>query len=153
MTEDHGDPIVLILDAPPGVNKLYRPVRTKTGARMIKSDVGRRWADYAVYQIRLQRGDAMIPYKFHAIITLPKKRADADAFTKEIFDACQAGGAIVNDAYNEGYTVQIDPDRPKGSVRIDLMPTGEKVTDRAKKVLKKLQRQTSLFGQTEGEKE
>lgn len=138
------DPIVLILQQPPGVNKLYRPIRTRAGSRMIKSEVARGWADRAAYDVRLQRGGRTLPYRFHALITLSEKRSDTDAFVKELFDACQNGGAIVNDAYNEGFTVEIDRDRPAGSVRVDLMPTSEKKPVKGKDLLKKLQDQPTL---------
>lgn len=112
--------IILRLELPPGVNKLYRPIRTKRGARMIKGDAAREWANRAQYDVRLQRCGVTLPYRFRALIVLPESAFDADAPTKELLDACQHGGAIVNDRYNRGYAVEIDETLPPGVVHIEL---------------------------------
>lgn len=112
--------ISLRLDMPPGVNTLYRPIRTKRGARMIKGDAAREWANRASYDVRLQRCGVTLPYRFRALIVLPETAFDADAPVKQLLDACQAGGAIINDRHNRGFAVEVDETLPPGVVHIEL---------------------------------
>lgn len=136
--------IILVLDMPPGVNKLYKAVRTKRAARFVKSNIADEWANYAKYQIELQRQGRCMPLRFTATITLPKTLFDTDAPIKQIFDACQHGGAVKNDRFLRGFTVWVDDNRPGVSVLIELQDTGERITDH-KHLLRKRVDQPSLL--------
>lgn len=120
MPDDPQISLSFVLAMPPGVNKLYTPSRTKTGARMRKTDAARDWASQAKYAVEMQRAGESIPRLFTAVLYIAESNFDLDAPTKELFDALQHGGAITNDRYNRGYSVWPDAELPAGSVRVDL---------------------------------
>lgn len=130
---------------PPGVNKLYIPVRTKTGAEIRKSKICREWADYAINQIKYQRSGLTIPYRFKVALWLPEARTDSDAAIKETLDACQHGGAIVNDAYCRGGTWEVDETRQNKSMLVELYELQDKIPLHIKRKISQ-ERDQMIFG-------
>jgi Holliday junction resolvase RusA-like endonuclease len=102
--------IEIVLPLPPTGNKLWAPVRTRAGAKMVKRAASSDWAAEAKRLVR-NAAPAPLPDYFHALIVLPETRADIDGRIKPILDACQAGGAIVNDRFCRSLHVEIDESR------------------------------------------
>lgn len=100
----------IFLPLPPTGNKLWVPVRTRTGAKMVKRTASQEWADVAKRLVASQVA-VPLPDYFSALIVLPETRADIDGRIKPILDACQAGGAIVNDRFCRSLRVEIDESR------------------------------------------
>lgn len=122
--------INIVLDMPPGVNKLYIPVPTKDkngrlSAKIVKSKICREWAAYARNQVLYQRSGLTIPYRFKASLFVPDSELDGDATIKETLDACQHGGAIVNDKHGREYHIYIDETRPPQSMLVTLTATND----------------------------
>ncbi len=115
------DCITLILPLPPSINKAWMPVRTRTGARLIKRAPSKAWADAARWEVSIQRAQRQIAVPFEAIIELPKMRGDVDNRIKQLLDACQAGGAITNDRLCQRLVVERDADR-EGNAYLTLRP-------------------------------
>jgi len=113
--------IKLFLPLPPSVNKVWQPVSTRKGARMIKRAASRDWANAARWEVLAQRLGQQIDQPFEAIIVLPKFRGDVDNRVKQILDACQAGGAVTNDKYCHRLVIERDDTR-EGNVEINLIP-------------------------------
>jgi Holliday junction resolvase RusA-like endonuclease len=115
------DDIALILPLPPSINKAWVPVRTRTGAKLIKRANSKAWANAARWEVSIQRAHKQIAAPFEAIIELPKMRGDVDNRVKQLLDACQAGGAITNDRLCQRLVVEHDVDR-EGAVYLTLRP-------------------------------
>lgn len=118
MTDDE---ITIILPLPPSINKAWVPIRTRTGARLIKRAPSRAWANAARLEVSIQRQRRQIAVVFEAIIELPKMRGDVDNRIKQLLDACQAGGAITNDKLCHRLVVERDADR-EGNAYLTLRP-------------------------------
>lgn len=116
------EPLALTLPIPPVVNKLWVPVRTSTGARMVKRAASEAWAAEAKWTVASQRAGACIADRFAALIVVPETPADIDARIKPILDACQHGGAIANDKHCRSLRVEIDEGMESGIVRVELTP-------------------------------
>jgi hypothetical protein len=122
--------INIVLDMPPGVNKLYIPVpsRDRSGrltAKIVKSNICREWADYAKNQVTFQRSGQTIPYRFKIKLIVPTSALDSDSSIKETLDACQHGGAITNDRHCMGGAWDVDETRPPGSMLVELVSTDD----------------------------
>lgn len=113
--------ITIYLPIPPSVNKSWAPVRTKTGARMVKRAASREWANAARWEVVAQRDGQQISVPFEATIVLPKLRGDIDNRVKQLLDACQHGGAVTNDSLCRRLVVETDPER-HGNAEIFLRP-------------------------------
>jgi Holliday junction resolvase RusA-like endonuclease len=113
--------ITLILPLPPSINKAWVPIRTRTGAKLIKRAASKTWANSARWEVSIQREQRQIAVPFEAIIELPKMRGDVDNRVKQLLDACQAGGAITNDKLCQRLVVEHDVDR-EGAVYLTLRP-------------------------------
>jgi Holliday junction resolvase RusA-like endonuclease len=113
--------LTLILPLPPSINKAWMPIRTRTGARLIKRAPSKAWADAARWEVSIQRAQRQIAVPFEAIIELPKMRGDVDNRIKQLLDACQKGGAITNDKLCDRLVVERDADR-EGNVYLTLRP-------------------------------
>lgn len=113
--------IELHLTLPPSVNKVWLPVRTTAGAKMVKRQVAERWAAEAKQMVVSQREGAKIAGRFRLLIELPDTLADIDNRIKALLDACQAGGAISNDRHCRGLQVEIDESR-EHTARLVLTP-------------------------------
>jgi Holliday junction resolvase RusA-like endonuclease len=113
--------IVIVLSLPPSTNKLWAPVRTKTGARIVSRTVYADWKAQAKREVEAQREGKCIGGCFRASILIPEGAYDADNIIKPTLDACQAGRAIKNDKYCMGGTWDVDDTRA-GTVRIELIP-------------------------------
>jgi hypothetical protein len=142
--------IKIVLDMPPGVNKLYEPaiVKTPTGrvsARIHKSKICREWAAYARHNVTYQRSGQTIPYKFRVNLTIPQSYLDSDAPIKETLDACQHGGAIINDKYCMGGAWQVDETRPPGSMLVELSETADEIPEAMLRKLLQDRNQANLF--------
>ena len=128
----------LILPRPPGVNNLYMPVRTRTGAKIILTQEARAWADRAAYLVRNQRAGQKIPHYFRVHILIPNNNFDSDAPIKEIIDACQHGGAVANDKLCRGGTWDFDDTREGDTILVELVALpGEAPEPKRKKALAK----------------
>lgn len=114
--------INLTLPIAPVVNKGWAPVRTRSGARLVKRTAAADWAAEAKWLVLNQRAGAQIADAFAATIIVPETRADIDARIKATLDACQHGGAIVNDKHCRRLVVEIDPGLPTGLMRVELTP-------------------------------
>ena len=115
------DCITLILPLPPSINKAWVPIRTRTGAKLIKRAASKTWANAARWEVSIQRAHKQISVPFEAIIELPKMRGDVDNRIKQLLDACQAGGAISNDRLCQRLVVERDADR-EGNAYLTLRP-------------------------------
>jgi Holliday junction resolvase RusA-like endonuclease len=115
------DPIEIILTAPPSTNKIWAPVRTRTGAKFVKRTEYADWSAMAKREVEAQRAGFTIGGQFRASILVPAGRHDGDNFIKPTLDACQAGGAIANDRLCIGGTWDVDDTR-QGTVLIVLTP-------------------------------
>lgn len=113
---------MLTLPIAPVVNKGWAPVRTRTGARLVKRTAAQNWADEARWRVATQRAGVCIPAEFAATIIVPETRADIDARIKATLDACQAGGAVTNDKHCRRLVVEIDPALAIGLMRVELTP-------------------------------
>jgi Holliday junction resolvase RusA-like endonuclease len=113
--------ITLILPLPPSINKGWVPVRTSTGAKLIKRANSKAWANAARWEVSIQREQRQIAAPFEAIIELPKMRGDIDNRVKQLLDACQKGGAVTNDKLCQRLVVEHDVDR-EGAVYLTLRP-------------------------------
>lgn len=113
--------ITIFLPLPPSVNKAWAPVRTATGARMIKRAASKDWANAARWEVTAQREGKQISVPFEATVLLPKMRGDIDNRVKQLLDACQHGGAVTNDDLCRRLVVEVDPGR-HGNVEIFLRP-------------------------------
>lgn len=111
----------LILPMPPSTNRIWVPVRTATGARMVKRGAYADWKHNAAREVMAQRKGRRIDCKFRAHIVLPRTGKDSDNSTKPLLDACQAGGAIKNDALCEGGSWDFDDTR-EGTALVVLVP-------------------------------
>ena len=92
----------VVLPLPPTVNKLWVPVATRRGARMVKRTASQDWADGAMRLVASQA----------------PTRIDGGRI-KPLLDALQAGGAIRNDKYCRSLHVEIDDSR-EGTALIEL---------------------------------
>ncbi len=124
--------INIVLDMPPGVNKLYIPVvardaKGRITAKIVKSKICREWADYARNQVMWQRSGLTIPYRFKVSLFVPDSDLDGDATIKETLDACQHGGAITNDKHGREYHLYIDESRPPRSMLVTLTATADPI--------------------------
>jgi Holliday junction resolvase RusA-like endonuclease len=115
------DCITIFLPIPPSVNKVWVPVRTRLGAKIIKRAASREWATLAQHEVLYQRQGVQISVPFEATICLPKFKGDVDNRVKQILDACQSGGAIKNDSLCQRLIVERDNDR-EGNAEISLRP-------------------------------
>lgn len=114
--------ITIILPLPPTANKLWRPVRTGTAARMIATDSYREWGAIAKREVAQQRSGATIAERFHVCILLPDDGPwDLDNLVKPLLDACQHGGAISNDKLCRRLWVDCDDTRT-GTALVELTP-------------------------------
>lgn len=114
--------LFLTLPIPPVVNKLWAPVATRKGAKMVKRAASEDWAAEAKQTVAIQREGATIPGRFAALIVVPETPADIDARIKPILDACQHGGAIANDKHCRSLRVEIDEGLNTGLVQVELTP-------------------------------
>lgn len=114
-------PITIVLPIPPTTNKLWAPVRTKRGAKMVTRAVYADWKAMAKREVETQRGDGSITGSFRAAILVPEGAYDADNLIKPALDACQAGGAIRNDKHCVGGSWDVDDTRA-GTILIELTP-------------------------------
>lgn len=125
--------INIVLEMPPGVNKLYEPALVKNpktgrlGARIHKSAICKEWATYARGQVLYQRSGLTIPYRFKIELILPEAYTDSDAPIKETLDACQHGGAITDDKHCRGGTWAVDETRPRGIMLVRLIATDDPI--------------------------
>jgi Holliday junction resolvase RusA-like endonuclease len=104
------------------MNELYRPTRTATGAAIRKSEKATAWASRAKYDVQIQRQGMALPGRFRAHILIARgSKHDSDAPIKEVLDACQHGGAIVNDRLCEGGTWDYDDTLAGHIVRVELV--------------------------------
>lgn len=110
-----------VLPLPPGVNRIWQPVRTRGGARLIKRATYAAWKANAAREVESQRLGVRIVGKFRAHIVLSRSGLDSDAGIKPLLDACEAGGAIVNDKHCEGGTWDYD-DAREGTALVILEP-------------------------------
>lgn len=113
--------IEIVLTAPPSTNKIWAPVRTRTGAKLVKRGAYEDWSAMAKREVASQRAGQSIACQFRASILLPAGRHDGDNLIKPTLDACQAGGAIANDRLCIGGTWDVDDTR-EGTVLIVLTP-------------------------------
>jgi|SRR5690349_1455505 len=142
--------ITIALEMPPGVNKLYVPVVARDASgrltgKIVKSKICREWSDYARNQVMYQRSGLTIPYRFKFTLVLPESPKDGDAPIKETLDACQHGGAIVNDAYGREYHIYIDESRPRGAMLVTLTATDDPIPPALLKKLMKDRNQGELL--------
>ena len=114
--------ISLTLPIAPVVNKGWAPVRTMNGARLVKRTAAADWAAEARWLVLNQRAGTQIEGPFAASIIVPETRADIDARIKSTLDACQHGGAVINDKHCRRLLVEIDPSLPAGLMRVELTP-------------------------------
>ena len=110
----------IILAIPPSTNKIWAPVRTRFGARMVKRAVYADWSAQAAREVQSQRSGT-ITGAFRVSILLPEGRHDGDNLIKPLIDACQAGGAISNDRNCIGGTWDVDDTR-EGTALVLLIP-------------------------------
>lgn len=110
----------ILLTLPPTGNKLWTPVRTRSGAAMVKRAASADWAAAAARDVARQ-APVTIAGPFHAAIILPVTRADIDGRIKPLLDALQAGGAIANDRHCTRLLVELDASR-QGTALIHLTP-------------------------------
>jgi len=110
-----------ILTVPPSTNRIWAPVRTRTGARLVKRSTYADWSAQAAREIGTQRAGQCLLGAFRVAILLPEGRYDGDNIIKPLIDACQAGGAIANDRYCVGGTWDLDDTR-QGTVLVHLTP-------------------------------
>lgn len=114
--------ITLVLPLPPTTNKLWVPVRTAGGAKMVKRKAYADWSAMAQREVAQQRAGASFDAPFHAAILLPDDGPwDLDNLVKPLLDACQAGGAIKNDKLCRRLWVDCDDTRT-GTALIELSP-------------------------------
>lgn len=113
--------ISIILPIPPTTNKLWAPVATRKGAKMVARDTYADWKAMAKREVETQRDGAAIAGAFRAAILMPEGRHDADNLIKPALDACQAGGAIKNDKHCIGGSWDVDDTRA-GTVLVVLTP-------------------------------
>lgn len=113
--------IELHLTLPPSVNKMWRPVRTPAGAKLVKTKAAEQWAAEAKQMVRAQCGGARIPGQFRVLIEFPDSLADIDNRIKALLDACQHGGAVGNDRDCRGLQAEIDESR-EHTARLVLTP-------------------------------
>lgn len=113
--------ISIILPVPPTTNKLWAPVATRKGAKMVARDTYADWKAMAKREVEVQRDGAALDGAFRAAILMPAGRYDADNLIKPTLDACQAGGAIRNDKHCIGGSWDVDDTRA-GTVLIVLTP-------------------------------
>jgi len=113
--------ISIILPVPPTTNKLWAPVATRKGAKMVARDTYADWKAMAKREVEVQRDGAALDGAFRAAILMPAGAYDADNLIKPALDACQAGGAIVNDKFCLGGSWDVDDTRA-GTVLIVLTP-------------------------------
>ena len=114
--------LALTLHIAPVVNKGWAPVRTTTGARLVKRTAAAEWAAEAKWMVLNQRAGRQINGPFAATIIVPATRADIDARIKAALDACQAGGAVTNDKHCQRLLVEIDHALEAGLMRVELTP-------------------------------
>ena len=113
--------ISIVLPVPPTTNKLWAPVRTRNGARIVARTAYSDWKAMAKREVEAQREGAAITGEFRAAILAPEGAYDADNLIKPTLDACQAGGAIKNDKHCRGGSWDVDDTRA-GTVLIVLTP-------------------------------
>ena len=137
---DRPPDIRVVLPLPVGANKRLLPVATEafaveriggrtlarrvTRARLVKRRGARSWAEDAAWEVAVQRGGRAIAGRCAALLLLGRSGFDADAPVKEMFDALQAGGAVVNDRTIRPYAVDDDPDVPPGHAAVLLWDLG-----------------------------
>lgn len=114
--------ITIVLPIPPtGTNKMWAPVRTNSGAKLVSSAAYAAWKAMAKREVESQREGISIAGKFRVAILIPESGFDSDAPIKPALDACQAGGAIKNDKHCIGGSWDVDDTRA-GTVLIVLTP-------------------------------
>lgn len=111
----------IFLPLPPTTNKIWAPIRTKTGAKMVKRGVYADWSAMAAREVATQRDGASINGPFRVALLLPEGRHDGDNLIKPLLDACQHGGAIANDRHCIGGSWDLDDTR-EGVALIVLTP-------------------------------
>lgn len=114
--------ITLVLPLPPTTNKLWVPVRTAGGAKMVKRKSYADWSAMAKREVAQQRGSATMAEPCSIAILLPDDGPwDLDNLVKPLLDACQAGGAITNDKLCRRLWVDCDDTRI-GSALVEISP-------------------------------
>lgn len=113
--------IEVVLPLPPTTNKIWAPVRTRGGAKMVKREAYADWSAMAAREVQAQRNGASINGPFRASLLLPEGRHDGDNLIKPLLDACQHGGAISNDRHCIGGTWDMDDTR-EGVALVVLIP-------------------------------
>jgi Holliday junction resolvase RusA-like endonuclease len=114
--------LTILLPLPPTANKLWVPVRTAGGAKMVKRKSYEDWSAMAKREVAQQRAGAAISGAFHAAILLPDDGPfDLDNMVKPLLDACQRGGAISNDKLCRRLWVDADDTRT-GTALVELTP-------------------------------
>jgi Holliday junction resolvase RusA-like endonuclease len=113
--------IVLRIPVPPSANRIWR----RAGAIMHKSTEYRAWKDAAAAAIQEQRAGRCFDW-FSIGIDLPHSRRDPDNSIKPILDACQAGGAVINDSRLRGMTLDV-LDEPGEVVTVRLYEAAPRV--------------------------
>ncbi|WP_135470532.1 RusA family crossover junction endodeoxyribonuclease [Crenalkalicoccus roseus] len=113
--------LLLELTLPPSVNRLWAPIRTATGARLVKRAAYRQWSAAAAREVLAQRAGVRILGAFGVTIRLPESRGDGDNLIKALLDACQAGGAILDDRHCRRWLVERDPSR-RDTALIEITP-------------------------------
>lgn len=108
--------IALSVTAPPSANRLWRYWR----GRPVKSDEYRAWLSAAAADIQQQRAGVTLDW-FSVSIALPASRRDGDNSIKPLLDACQAGGAVADDARLRGLRLDVLDDEG-AIVRLELIP-------------------------------
>ena len=111
----------IFLTLPPTTNKIWKPVRTRTSAKLVKREPYADWSAMAAREVTAQRNGATISGPFRASLLLPEGRHDGDNLIKPLLDACQHGGAIANDRHCVGGTWDMDDTR-EGVALIVLTP-------------------------------
>jgi Holliday junction resolvase RusA-like endonuclease len=114
-------PLSLILPMPPSMNRIWAPVRTRGGARIVKRAEYAAWKKNAAREVDAQRNGRKITTPFRAHIILPRSGRDSDNSTKPLLDACQAGRAIANDKLCEGGSWDFDDTR-EGTALVIISP-------------------------------
>lgn len=114
--------ITILLPLPPTANKLWAPVRTASGARLVKREPYRDWSAMAKRDVEAQRAGQTIAGAFAATILLPDDGPwDLDNLIKPLLDACQHGGAVLNDKLCRRLFVDADDTRV-GIALVELSP-------------------------------
>lgn len=112
----------ITLALPPSLNEIWQPVIKRNGkAAMVKRASYGAWRNGAAWEVMAARRGWQAPGGYHLRVTVPESGFDLDNLSaKQIGDALQAGGAVVNDRHTRRMVLEVDATRTERTALVEI---------------------------------